>query len=165
VKPILLGIIAVCIVGGCVTKQAPTQVPTASSVIWLGADVFVLSQEAGFQWERLELKDGRFRYWFFSDVIVRNSPKYPIEGNCEFKGDQLVLEGVTTYSVRSLQGTKTLWSPAAVDYWDRHRIIDVYGILVPVDRNGSNRVTLGPLFAKEQWDHSREQVKQLERKK
>src|SRR5258705_508194 len=97
---------------------------------WLDADVYVLAQEAAFQWEKLELKDRRFRYWFTSDAVVRNPPKYPIEGDYQINGDQLLLSGGKTYTARILQGTRTLWSPRAVDYWERHQIIDVYGILV-----------------------------------
>lgn len=163
-KPILVNwlcIIAACIGSGC----AATQKPTASSVVWPDSEVFVLPPEAGFQLERLELKDGRFRYWFSSDVIHPNPPKYPIEGAYEFKGDQLVLSSGKTYTVRTLQGTRTLWRPVAVDYWDHYQIIDVYGILQRVDRKQSGKITLEPLFTKEQWEHSREQVRQLERKK
>jgi hypothetical protein len=125
----------------------------------------MLPQEGGFQWETLELKDGRFRYWFSSDSIIPNPPKYPIEGGYELKGDQLILSSGETYTSRTLQGTQTLWRRAAVDYWDRHQIIDVYGILLPVENIKSRKPTLEPLFSKEQWDRSSEGVRHLERKK
>ena len=156
---------AACIVSGCAAERVATQRPTGSSVVWLDSEVFVLPQEAGFQSERLELKDGRFRYWFSSDVIVPNPPQYPIEGYYEFKGDQLVLSSGKTYTVRTLQGTRTLWRPTAVDYWERYEIIDVYGILLPVDQKQSGMATLEPLFTNEQREHSREQVRQFQRKK
>src|SRR3954469_7789580 len=58
---------------------------------WPGAQVFKLPQEGGFQFETLELKDGRFRYWFSIDVALRHQPKYPIQGSYEWRGDNLVL--------------------------------------------------------------------------
>lgn len=131
---------------------------------WPNAQVFMLPQEAGFQWETLEIKDGRFRYWFSSDVVDR-TVKYPIEGSYEFKGDQLILSSGKTYTVRSLKETRSFWRPFAVDNWDHHQIINVYGILLPVESIKSEKPTLKPLFTKEQWDRSREQVRNLELKK
>jgi hypothetical protein len=125
----------------------------------------MLPQEGGFQRETLELKDGRFRYWFSSDVIISNPPKYPTEGGYEYKGDQLLLSSGKTYAVRTLQGTRTLWCPTALDYWDHHQVIDIYGILLPVENIKSGKPTLRPLFTKEQWNHSGEEVRQLEQKK
>jgi hypothetical protein len=132
---------------------------------WPNAEVYMLPQEGGFQRETLELKDGRFHYWFSSDVILPNPPKYPVEGSYEFKGDQLVLSNGKTYTVRSLKGLRSLWGPTAVDYWDQHQVIDVYGILLPVESIESRKPTLKPLFAQDQWERSRERVRQLERKR
>jgi len=132
---------------------------------WPGSQVFKLPQEGGFQRETLELKDGRFRYWFASDVVVPNPQKYPTEGSYEVNRDQLALSSGQTYTVRTLHGTPTLWRPAAVDYWNRHQVIDVYGILLAVEGIKSREPTIEPLFTKEQWDRSGEQVRRLEEKK
>ena len=35
--------------------------------------------------------DGTFRYWFYSDVIVGNEPKYPIAGTWRWNGEVLEL--------------------------------------------------------------------------
>lgn len=70
----------------CATEgQMAKEPPVVSD--WPGSEIFQLAQEGGFQWEALEIKDRRFRYWFASDVIVRGGPKYPIEGTYEFRGD------------------------------------------------------------------------------
>jgi hypothetical protein len=148
------------------TASCRTERPTEATVAaWQGSQVFVLPQEGGFQSETLEFKDERFRYWFSSDVIVPNRPKYPIEGSYEFRDERLILSSGETYTVRPLRGIRTLWKPSAVDYWDRHQVIDVYGILLPVENISSQQPTLKPLFTKEQWNRSREQVRQLEQKK
>jgi hypothetical protein len=132
---------------------------------WPRSQVFKLPQEGGFQYETVELNDGRFRYWFASDVVLPNAPKYPVEGSYEIKGDQLSLSSGQTYTVRTLHSARTLWRPAAVDYWNRHQIIDVYGILLPVESITSSEPTIEPFFTKEQWDRSGEQVRHLEEKK
>src|SRR5262249_4943758 len=70
--PVLMSGIAVS------PEIAPKEVASPKEIVgWPGSQVFMLPQEAGFQWETLELKDGRFRYWFSSDVIVPNPPEYP----------------------------------------------------------------------------------------
>jgi len=142
-----------------------TEKPKRPSVIeWADSQVFRLPEEAGFQWETLELKEGHFRYWFASDMIVRKPPKYPLEGHYEFKDDQLVLSDGKRYTVREINGSKTLWKPLAVAYWERHQIIHAYGILLPVSEH-SPFPSLKPFFTKEQWERSGEQVKRLERTK
>ncbi len=148
------------------TASCRTGRPTERTIAeWPGSQVFKLPQEGGFQWETLELKDGRFRYLFASDVVIPNPPKYPIEGGYELKGDQLTLSSGQTYTVRTVHGTRTLWRPAAVDYWNRHQVIDVYGILLPVEGINSREPTIQPLFTKEQWDRSGEQVSHLDEKR
>jgi len=148
------------------TASCRTERPAETTVAeWSGSQVFKLSQEGGFQWETLELKDGRFRYSFASDVVIPNPPKYPIEGSYELKGDQLTLSSGQTYTVRTLCGIRTLWRPAAVDYWNRHQVIDVYGILLPVEGIKSREPTIEPFFTKGQWDRSGEQVRHFEEKK
>jgi hypothetical protein len=132
---------------------------------WAGSQVFMLPQEGGFQQEILELKNGQFRYWFSSDVIDLNPTKYPIEGSYEIKGNQLVLSNGSTYTVRLLHGVRSFWRPGAVDYWDHHQIIDVYGILLPVKSIKSEKPKLEPLFEKAEWERSGEQVRLLEKQK
>ena len=155
----ILGVLAAVLAASCGTVEPKDTAGRA------GAQVFMLPQEAGFQSATLELKDGRFRYWFSSDVLVPSPPKYPIEGSYEFKGDQLILSGGKTYTVRPLKGIRSLWRPTAVDDWDHHQIIDVHGILLPVESITSGKPALHLLFDKDQWDRSGRQVRQLEQNK
>lgn len=153
------GLSIVLLTASCTTEK-PKDVAE-----WSGSEVYMLPKEGGFQSETLELKDGRFRYWFSSDVILPNRPKYPIDGRYEFKGDELVLSSGGTYAVRHLGEARSLWRPTAVDDWDRHQIIDVYGILLPVKSTKSQKPKLEPLFTEAQWERSGAQVRQLEQKK
>ena len=75
--PILLLGVLPC--SSCVTSRSPDR--------WQGSQVFMLSAEAGFEWQTLELKDGLFRYWFASDVVHEDAPEYPIEGTYHVSGD------------------------------------------------------------------------------
>ena len=154
-------LLVVMMAASCATEKPKPK----DAVAWVGSQVYMLPLEGGFQSEILELKDGRFRHWFSSDVILPNPPRYPIEGSYKFEADQLILSSGNAYTVRQLKDIRTLWRPTAVDYWDHHQIIDVYGILLPVENIRSEKPTLEPLFTKEQWDQSAEQVRQLEQKK
>jgi hypothetical protein len=156
---IIMALLAVVLTVSCATKKRE------DVAAWPDAEVYMLPQEGGFQRETLELKDGRFRYWFSSDVMLPSPPKYPGQGSYELKEDLLVLSSGKTYVVRSLKGLRSLWRPAAVDYWDQHEIIDVYGILLPVGSIKSRKPILRPLFTKEQWERSAERVKHLEQRK
>ncbi len=49
------------------------------------------SEWTGYMGTALELHDGRFRYWFMSDVRLRDSPKYPVTGKYTIEGGVLVL--------------------------------------------------------------------------
>jgi hypothetical protein len=144
-----LSLLPLLLAASCTTKMPPQPKVAA----WSGSQVFMLAWPAGFEDETLELRDGRFRYWLDSDVILSNPPRYPIEGTYEFKGDQLILSTGQTYTSRTLQRTQTLWKPSAVSDWNR-QIIDAYGILVKVQSIRSEKPRLEDLFTKEQWRRS-----------
>jgi hypothetical protein len=150
----ILSLLLALLSASCRTK-VPSEVAVAE---WPASQVFKAPQECGgYQEETLELKDDRFRYWLSTDDIVSNPLRYPIEGNYDVKGDQLVLRSGETYTLRTVHGSQTLWRWDAVVAWDRYRIIDHYGILLPVGSMKSRRPMLKPFFTKEQWHHSDEQ--------
>ncbi len=95
-----------------------TQEPKVTG--WLGSEVFKMPPGA-FMSETLELKDGRFRYWFSSDVIIRGGQKYPIEGNYAFKGDELALSSGKVLKVRQINGRRVLLWPLVVEDCSRSR--------------------------------------------
>lgn len=140
----------IAIVGAsCVTKQDRV-------AEWPNSQVFMLSQEAGFQLETIELKDGRFRYWFSGDVITENMRRYPIKGTYKTEGGQLKLSSGTSYTFRQMGHVSTLWKPRAVQLWSDHQIIDFYGIFVPVESRHSETPSLKPYFTQQEWDKSAE---------
>lgn len=86
----------------------------------------------------LELKDGHFRYWFRSDVayidpVTRREPHYPLSGKYLLRGDTVILEHDQIFqkqwTFRMLNGVLTLWRTEAIDYYNREKRFDSYGIL------------------------------------
>ncbi len=152
----IVSLVVTLLLASCATEKQTTVAQ------WPDSEVFMLPQEAGFQWETLELKDGRFRYWFSSDVVARHAPTSPIEGTYASRGDQLILSTGKTYTLRPLNGVRSLWMASAIDHWNQFQVIDVYGILLPVESINSKKSALQPLFTKEQWDRSRNHVTKIE---
>lgn len=90
----------------------------------------------GFSTLILELRDGRYRYWFSSDVISGDEPKYPLTGRYTTIGPTIRLESEQRYiqdqwTFRKLNGETTLWRPNALEYWSAKRAFDYYGVLYP----------------------------------
>ena len=158
-KPLQLCTLALAVVlaTSCATKRFPEPVDRPNS------QVFVLGREGGFQNETLELADGRFRYWFSSDIARAPGPAYPLEGTYSLTDTNLVLSSGQTYSIRQLNGTKTLWKPDAVEKWNRQKIIPNYGILVPVPSIKSEKPSLHTLFTDEEWARSSGNVRAVEK--
>lgn len=158
----IAAIVSVALLTISCATQKPNEVVGRQS-----SQVFMLPQEGGMASETLELKGGQFRYWFSSDTFFpnRSRQKYPVEGNYEFKGDQLILSSGKTFTVRSLNGNQTLWRTEALDSWEHQHIIDGYGILLRVESIKSGKPVLKPMFTKEEWARSAEQVRKLEQKK
>jgi hypothetical protein len=130
-----------------------TESPKEATVVGRpGSQVFKMPQ-GFFMSETLELKKGRFRYWFSSDMVVRGGPKYPIEGSCVWQGDGLILSSGKTFKARQINGDLTLFWPQAVEYWDRQQLISGH-ILLPVESIGSGAPALNIFFTKEQLDTS-----------
>lgn len=129
---------------------------------WPGSQVFKMPKPSSFMSETLELKDGRFRYWFSSDVILSNSPKYPMEGSYTWRGDELVLSSGKSYKVRQINERRTLFWPHAVDYWDRQQIIPGH-ILLQVENIDSHEPTRESFFTEEQRETSAARAGQLEK--
>lgn len=149
--------LAVALATSCATKRFPEPVDRPDS------QVFVLGREGGFQNETLELADGRFRYWFSSDIARAPGRAYPLEGTYSLTDTNLVLSSGQTYSIHRLTGTKTLWKPEAVERWNRQGIIPNYGILLPVESIKSPKPSLRPLFTEEEWSRSSENVRAAEK--
>lgn len=72
----------------------------------------------GYMTTVLELKDGRFRYWFESDAKMMEEPAYPLTGEYSVSGDTITLKhekvGQKQWAFRTLDGVVTLWRPDAI---------------------------------------------------
>lgn len=91
---------------------------------------------AGFSGEVLELKGGKFRYWFYTDVIVKDQPvpKYPLHGNYKIEGEKLTLEHpevkLDARTLDELNGVKILWRDDGLRYWKDEKRLHPYAILI-----------------------------------
>ena len=74
--------------------------------------------------EIVELKNGRFRYWFSSDMKTNVDPSYPLSGRYEFRDGVVILHNQeiyqSTYRFRIFKGVTTLWNKTALDHWRDH---------------------------------------------
>lgn len=86
----------------------------------------------------LELRDGRYRYWFWSDVLSNEAPKHPLTGRYTSTGSTVRLEHTQrhmqdSWTFRKLNEETTLWRPAAITSWRDKRAFDYFGILYPTN--------------------------------
>jgi len=86
----------------------------------------------------IQLKKNKFKYWFSSDVVLRNKPTYPISGDYTVKGNKITLNHKDIYQkkweYRIFKGKPTLWRPSAIEYWNKEKKIDSYGVLFPTNK-------------------------------
>jgi len=73
----------------------------------------------GYMGTALQLKDGRYRYWFYSDFKGADEPKYPLEGIYRAKGGALVLDpppggNGERYVWGVYQGVEGLWADSSL---------------------------------------------------
>ena len=129
--------------------------------------VFMLSKQAGFQWDTLELTDGHFRFWHAGDVIIQgvDTMKYPIEGTYKAVAARLLLSSGKSYGIHTVKSTVTLWAPRAEQSWQEHKMIDVYAIFLPVENIQSGKPDLDTIFTPEERQRSIEAVQKLIRQK
>ena len=82
----------------------------------------------------LELRQGRFRYWFFSDVPCKDTPRYPVEGTYTTQGPVISLLHPhrlvqKKWIFLELDGKPSLWRPSALEYWVESEMLSAYGVL------------------------------------
>ena len=109
--------------------------------------LYVIPAEVrGYQSDRLELKNGRFRYWHSGDSILVDEhgrplgPKSPIRGTFRVDGRRIVFsnQDVGDRYVDTLNGNLVLWTLDSKQIWERqHKIYD-YGVLIRVASGGAD---------------------------
>src|SRR5438093_7967429 len=87
----------------------------------------------GYQSETLELRNGRFRYWFWSDAGGGNG-RLPIEGTYSVDGTTVTLNGHILLGnqrvFHTLKGLDALWQPHALEAWLTKRSFSSYGVIL-----------------------------------
>lgn len=88
----------------------------------------------------LELKNGRFRYWYMTDGGEGTEPTYPVTGKYLACGATIQLIHTEDYlqdiwTFRKIDGVTTLWRPNAIKSWHEKRGFDSYGVLYVTERN------------------------------
>ena len=88
----------------------------------------------GYQSETLELRNGHFRYWFWTDAGVRRG-HLPLEGTYSVNDSTLILnrDDILLGNQRifhPLKGMDALWRPEAFELWLSKGTINTYGVIV-----------------------------------
>lgn len=123
------------IVGAFLTLQADAKLP--DGVYTMCAEV------AGYSSETIELKNGKFRYWFRSDVNAENEPDYPLAGTYRMSGNTLILENDKSHSpkrtIAVVNGVDVLWRKDGLELWEKDRRVHPYAVLIraPKETDGS----------------------------
>ena len=87
----------------------------------------------GYQSETLELRGGRFRYWFSTDYGASSGDR-ALEGAYSLEGSTLVLHGPELHLgnkriFHSFRGIDALWRPYALERWLRKKGLNTFGIM------------------------------------
>jgi hypothetical protein len=97
----------------------------------------LVKEVAGFSGEVVELKDGKFRYWFFSDVKREGEPAYPLAGAYTVTGRAVTLEHDKIHAkvrtIGQVNGADVLWRDDGLKIWESEQRIHPYGVLVRVE--------------------------------
>jgi hypothetical protein len=95
------------------------------------------SEIGGFSGTVLELRDGRFRYWFYSDVVGPNEPHLPVIGDYSMEGEKVVLRdnrvNPTIWNPDTVNGIRVLWRDDGLKVWRDQRKIYDYSVLIKTD--------------------------------
>jgi hypothetical protein len=90
----------------------------------------------GYQSETLELRNGHFRYWFWTDGGAHSGAR-PLEGLYSIDGSTLTLRrnDILLGNQRifhPIKGIDALWRPEAFELWLTKGTINHYGVIVRV---------------------------------
>jgi len=92
---------------------------------------------SGFSGTVLELKGGHFRYWFYSDVSLPDSPKFPLTGKYDQQGDKLILDNAqvnqSEWFLETVNGIPVLWRDDGLRHWRDEKKIYDYGVLIKTE--------------------------------
>jgi hypothetical protein len=91
----------------------------------------------GYSGETLELKDGKVRYWFYSDVQGGKEPKYPLEGTYTVKGETITFEHPDFYAPKRtlavVNGVSVVWRDDGLKLYKEKQRLQPYAVLIKVE--------------------------------
>jgi hypothetical protein len=132
--------------------------------------VYSMCQEvAGYSGEVLELKDGKFRYWFYSDVGTDKEPAYPLTGTYRISGTTLTLDNDQIYererSIAVVNGVDVLWRADGLQLWTGEKRIHPYAVMIRMAgmTDGSRvdaRPSIKSLYTKELLDREKKEYEE-----
>jgi hypothetical protein len=132
--------------------------------------VYSMCEEvAGFSGEVLELKDGKFRYWFYSDVGTDKEPTYPLTGTYRISGTTLTLDNEQIYkrdrTFAVVNGVNVLWKSDGLKRWTDDKRIHPYAVLIhmPGKTDGSTveaRPSIKSLYTQEMIDREKKEYEE-----
>jgi len=144
---------------------------TAQEPAKLVEGVYSMCDEvSGYSGEVVELKDGKFRYWFYTDVSGgAEEPKYPLTGDYRAVGDTVTLNHDKIHSkertIAVVNGVDVLWRDDGLKLWKKEQRIHPYAILIrmPGMTDGSkvkSRPRLDLLYTKEMKDREKKEYEE-----
>jgi hypothetical protein len=106
----------------------------------------------------IELKDGKFRYWFESDEKKPDESVYPLTGNYTVSDNRIVLAHPKIhpyrYTFRSVDGKSTLWREDAIKMDEEGRFSLGPSSKYTFDSCGTGSIlVLSPRKAEKAWAH------------
>ena len=114
----------------------------ADKGIWIGSidGVYMTCDEvSGFAGITLELDNGKFRMWRYSDVVPHNSEQ-PSCGTFTCAGTQVRFQTAPsqtrTWILEDVYGVSAIWTPEALEAWHSNkRILNRYQVLFKTNAN------------------------------
>jgi hypothetical protein len=132
--------------------------------------VYSMCEEvAGYSGEVLELKDGKYRYWFYSDVGTDKEPTYPLSGAYRISGTTLTLDNDQIHkrdrSIAVVNGMDVLWRADGLKLWTDEKRIHPYAVLIRMAgmTDGSKvdaRPSIKSLYTKEMLDREKKEYEE-----
>jgi hypothetical protein len=117
----------------------------------------------GYSGEKLELKDGRFKYWFYSDVRTGEEPTYPLSGTYTIEGTTLKLNHAKIWNSErtfdKINGVDVIWREDGLAHWKTSKRIHPYAVLIR-STDSDRRPSINLLKSKEMTDRERREYEE-----
>lgn len=124
-------LVVLCVAACSSQPETPGTPPPEGMYCSSGDDTWI------FAWTFLELKQGKFRYWYETDVPTLNQREYPLTGDYSFRDGKLKLNNSKVYEQEWIadvvNGTPVLWRPKGLQRWREEKVIDQYQVVIKAE--------------------------------